>query len=145
MPQIASPAANKPETRNITVLTFFYLDLAVLILLYNSHIGCGKIRLGDDSVNHMDPMTVFRAIPRQGEGQTCAERSSAHIHPIIWKWISGRMVAVLVVDAGFLPGLHGQKRGKSELQRAVCRITSGKVVSRPLDGKCHREYTAANK
>jgi hypothetical protein len=55
------------------------------------------------------------------------------------------MVAVLVVDAGFLPGLHGQKRGKSELQRAVCRITSGKVVSRPLDGKCHREYTAADK
>jgi hypothetical protein len=55
------------------------------------------------------------------------------------------MVAVLVVDAGFLPGLHGQKRGKSELQRVVCRITSGKVVSRPLDGKCHREYTAADK
>ncbi len=56
----------------------------------------------------------------------------------------GRMVAVLVVNAGFA-GLHGQERGKSELQRAVCRITSGKVGSSPFDGKCHREYTAADK
>jgi hypothetical protein len=32
--------------------------------------------------------------------------------------------------------------GKSELQRAVCRITSGKSASRPIDGKCHRKHTA---
>src|SRR5208282_5091739 len=33
-------------------------------------------------------------------------------------------------------------RGKSELRRAVCRITSGTRASRPVDGKCHREHTA---
>src|ERR1700677_4874169 len=32
-------------------------------------------------------------------------------------------------------------RGKSELHRAVCRITSGRAGSSPFDGKCHREYT----
>jgi len=33
-------------------------------------------------------------------------------------------------------------RGKSELRRAVCRITSGRAGSSPFDGKCHRKYTA---
>ena len=33
-------------------------------------------------------------------------------------------------------------RGKSELHRAVCRITSGQPVSKPVDGKRHRKYTA---
>ncbi len=33
--------------------------------------------------------------------------------------------------------------GKSELRRAVCRITSGIQVSRPEDGQCHREDTAS--
>jgi hypothetical protein len=54
------------------------------------------------------------------------------------------MVAVWLVDAGF-PGLRDPERGKSELRRAVCRITSGRVASRPLYGKCHRKYTAAHK
>jgi hypothetical protein len=35
-----------------------------------------------------------------------------------------------------------QNRGKSELRRAVCRITSGTAGSSRLDGKCHRKYTA---
>jgi hypothetical protein len=55
--------------------------------------------------------------------------------------MSNRMVAVWVADAGF-PGLRDPERGKSELRRAVCRITSGRVVSKPLYGKCHRKYTA---
>jgi len=33
-------------------------------------------------------------------------------------------------------------RGKSELRRAVCRITSGRADSSPFDGKCHRKDTA---
>src|SRR5580700_339946 len=33
-------------------------------------------------------------------------------------------------------------RGKSELRRAVCRITSGRPGSSPSDGKCHRKHTA---
>src|SRR5579875_1208308 len=33
-------------------------------------------------------------------------------------------------------------RGKSELRRAVCRITSGIQASRPEDGQCHRKHTA---
>jgi len=33
-------------------------------------------------------------------------------------------------------------RGKSELHRAVCRITSGGRPSRAVYGKCHRKYTA---
>src|ERR1700687_1636981 len=33
-------------------------------------------------------------------------------------------------------------RGKSELRRAVCRITAGRPGSRPVDGKCHRKHTA---
>ena len=52
-----------------------------------------------------------------------------------------RMVAVWVVDAGVSPGCCPE-RGKSELRRAVCRITSGRVALRPFDGKCHREDTA---
>jgi hypothetical protein len=32
--------------------------------------------------------------------------------------------------------------GKSELRRAVCRITSGTPGSSPADGKCHRKHTA---
>src|SRR5437667_6285608 len=35
--------------------------------------------------------------------------------------------------------------GKSELRRAVCRITSGRVDSSPLDGKCHRKHTASSR
>jgi len=33
--------------------------------------------------------------------------------------------------------------GKSELRRAVCRITSGMWASRPADGQCHRKDTAS--
>ncbi len=51
------------------------------------------------------------------------------------------MIAAVVVNAGFLR-LHGDGGGKSELRRVVCRITSGTLASRPVDGKCHREYTA---
>jgi hypothetical protein len=34
--------------------------------------------------------------------------------------------------------------GKSELRRAVCRITSGRPGSSPVDGKCHRKHTASS-
>jgi len=40
-------------------------------------------------------------------------------------------------------GSHAFGRGKSELRRAVCRITTGQAASKLLDGKCHREHTAA--
>ena len=33
--------------------------------------------------------------------------------------------------------------GKSELRRAVCRITSGTWASKPMDGQCHRKDTAS--
>jgi len=33
--------------------------------------------------------------------------------------------------------------GKSELRRAVCRITSGTRASRLVDGQCHRKETAS--
>src|ERR1035441_6388908 len=33
--------------------------------------------------------------------------------------------------------------GKSELRRAVCRITSGTWALRPMDGQCHRKDTAS--
>src|SRR4051794_39962242 len=33
--------------------------------------------------------------------------------------------------------------GKSELRRAVCRITSGLPASRLEDGQCHRKHTAS--
>src|SRR5215468_3850984 len=33
--------------------------------------------------------------------------------------------------------------GKSELRRAVCRITSGIPASRLEDGQCHRKHTAS--
>jgi hypothetical protein len=41
-----------------------------------------------------------------------------------------------------LPASSDAGRGKSELRRAVCRITSGRVGSSPFDGKCHRKHTA---
>src|SRR4029077_6808749 len=41
-----------------------------------------------------------------------------------------------------LPASSDAGRGKSELHRAVCRITSGRPGSSPSDGKCHRKYTA---
>jgi hypothetical protein len=33
--------------------------------------------------------------------------------------------------------------GKSELRRAVCRITSGTRISKSVDGQCHRKDTAS--
>jgi hypothetical protein len=45
---------------------------------------------------------------------------------------TGRSLASSSEDAG----------GKSELRRAVCRITSGTAGSSRLDGKCHRKHTA---
>ena len=53
----------------------------------------------------------------------------------IMKWLSsrtGRPLASSPDDAG----------GKSELRRAVCRITSGRMGSSPFDGECHRKHTA---
>jgi hypothetical protein len=41
-----------------------------------------------------------------------------------------------------LPASSDTGRGKSELHRAVCRITSGRPGSSPSDGKCHRKHTA---
>ncbi len=35
--------------------------------------------------------------------------------------------------------------GKSELRRAVCRITSGTQASRPEDGQCNRDDTARDR
>ncbi len=34
--------------------------------------------------------------------------------------------------------------GKSELRIAVCRITSGRLTSKSVDGKCHRKHTASS-
>ena len=42
-----------------------------------------------------------------------------------------------------LPASSDAGRGKSELRRAVCRITSGTPGSSPVDGKCHRKHTAS--
>jgi hypothetical protein len=47
-----------------------------------------------------------------------------------------------VLYTGFDRVAGDGRGGKSELRRTVCRITSGQPVSRPVDGKCHREYTA---
>jgi hypothetical protein len=49
----------------------------------------------------------------------------------------------LLPERGGFPGLREKEGGKSELHRAVCRITSGMAGSSPLDGKCHREDTAS--
>src|SRR5260370_33788862 len=53
-----------------------------------------------------------------------------------------RMVAVFPRTLGF-PQAARQEGGKSELRRAVCRITSGRTGSSSFDGKCHREHTAS--
>ena len=46
-----------------------------------------------------------------------------------------------------LPEVFAQSRaaggGKSELRRAVCRITSGTWALKPMDGQCHRKDTAS--
>jgi hypothetical protein len=50
-----------------------------------------------------------------------------------------------MIAAVFIQGLGPRVfdgGGKSELRRAVCRITSGTAASRRLDGQCNREYTA---
>ena len=51
-----------------------------------------------------------------------------------------------MIAAGFIPPDTVQGvfagGGKSELRRAVCRITSGTDASRHLDGQCNREDTA---
>jgi len=43
-----------------------------------------------------------------------------------------------MIAAGRKPG-----GGKSELRRAVCRITSGIPVSKLEDGQCNRKQTAS--
>jgi hypothetical protein len=49
---------------------------------------------------------------------------------------TGRSLPEILAQAGVAG------RGKSELRRAVCRITSGTRASKPADGECHRKYTA---
>ena len=44
-------------------------------------------------------------------------------------------------DADFAADGVTCRGGKSELRRAVCRITSGVPVSRPEYGQCHRKHT----
>jgi len=46
------------------------------------------------------------------------------------------------VDRMVAPACRG---GKSELRRAVCRITSGIPASKLEDGQCHRKHTAPRK
>src|SRR5208283_5482953 len=50
---------------------------------------------------------------------------------------TGRSLPEILAQAGIAG------RGKSELQRAVCRITSGTRASRLVDGQCHRKHTAS--
>ena len=64
-------------------------------------------------------------------GNPTAVRASSNIMEFVGSW-TGRS----------LPALSGAGRGKSELLRAVCRITSGKSCSSATDGKCHRKHTA---
>src|SRR5579863_1953585 len=65
-----------------------------------------------------------------------AGRTLGEVHFAV-KWVrqEDRAVAAGPVSAG-------AGGGKSELRRAVCRITSGTRASRPVDGQCHREDTA---
>ena len=53
-------------------------------------------------------------------------------------WQEDRAVAAVGVAQAMSDG-----GGKSELRRAVCRITSGMWASRPADGQCHRKDTAS--
>ena len=72
-----------------------------------------------------------------------------------WTWTSsGTFRSVSAVHYTLAGGPGGRCRrvgrepesaggGKSELRRAVCRITSGTRASRLVDGQCHRKDTAS--
>ena len=54
-----------------------------------------------------------------------------------------------LADGWMIAAARAQKAlgggGKSELRRAVCRITSGTDGSSHPDGQCNREHTASRK
>src|SRR5271154_300984 len=76
---------------------------------------------------------------RVSQGRATRFRESSRKPPYI-------MILLAAGPDGRFPRLHWKRRdagrGKSELHRAVCRITSGRADSSPFDGKCHRKHTA---
>ena len=64
-----------------------------------------------------------------------AARSMGAVRLHYNEWVGSRTGRSLLKD-----------RGKSELRRAVCRITSGRALALlwagSFDGKCHRKHTA---
>jgi hypothetical protein len=71
------------------------------------------------------------------------------IHLIIWLWMSGRMVAVPVADAGIPRAARLEERKVRTPQSSVPdNVREGALAARFgaalkwLDGKCHRKYTA---
>ena len=64
-------------------------------------------------------------------------------------WAAARFLHVIIIQLAAGPdgrsllfAVSKSAGGKSELRRAVCRITSGRAGSSRFDGKCHREHTA---
>src|SRR5258708_4841815 len=70
-----------------------------------------------------------------------AASTTAPTHPIMEGVDAGPDGRRLAANAGNSQAAR-REGGKSELPRAMCRITSGRAPSRALDGKCHREDTA---
>ena len=162
MPHKANKTANRLGTGTSDV-TFRYLTFCPLMLLYNLSIGCGKYRAGNNllalAANCQLPMALFSVRCRScSTGNHVENQKQAPQNPSYnmscgyragWSLFRLRtpgypFTRKIGARMGTL-GLRGWKRGKSELHRAMCRITSGKVASRPLDGKCHREHTATGK
>src|SRR5580692_10194262 len=72
---------------------------------------------------------------RMRGGHHCAPKPVLY-NDQVGSWTGRSLPAFLLETAGTAG------RGKSELRRAVCRITSGRADSSPFDGKCHRKHTA---
>jgi len=79
---------------------------------------------------------------RLDEPHFCARCSRLALSLGVAEWIFALSEGLVGYDARCRVSASESGRGKSELRRAVCRITSGIAASRPRDGQCHREYTA---
>jgi len=64
---------------------------------------------------------------------------------VLWAWIAHVLRSSIMNRLAAGPDGRSQFAGggKSELRRAVCRITSGRPCSSAVDGKCHRKQTTS--
>jgi len=108
-----------------------------------------RIEVGPTSVQAIDEFAQNATIGKFDQGRRSRRIEDPSIEDPSQKHLNlrSRYTSDWQEDRAVAAGGRAQARfaggGKSELRRAVCRITSGTRASRPVDGQCHRKDTAS--